>query len=228
VVRYCYVTGGIRASFQISRSTGVYVATVFFKSFRTESTPARFCVFLSDPDPQSKICEKQDLDPGSIFNFGSSRNLCGHFLGKIICELRLDGWLQPESQQESDSQIWRIAGPGFKNFATVAESESEKVTPATSAAEMITIRFAGWISDRIVSLQPGTDIQKLLSNGNRLRIRIPERFSRYFEDTDFWKKLHNHSFSIFGSTFSAFCAMTPSLTMVYALYGSVIPFPSIC
>jgi len=36
--------------------------------------------------------------------------------------------------------------------------------------EIITIRFAGWISGRIVSLQPDTDIQKLLSNGNRLRI----------------------------------------------------------
>jgi len=27
-----------------------------------ESTPARFCVFLSDPDPESKICEKPDQD----------------------------------------------------------------------------------------------------------------------------------------------------------------------
>ena len=37
-------------------------------------------------------------------------------------------------------------------------------------ADMITNRFAGWISGRIVSLQPDTDIQKLLSNGNRIRI----------------------------------------------------------
>jgi len=35
---------------------------------------------------------------------------------------------------------------------------------------MITIRFAGWISGRIVSLQPDKDIQKLLSNWNRIRI----------------------------------------------------------
>jgi len=42
------------------------------------------------------------------------------------------------------------------------------------APEMITIRFAGWISGKIVSLQPDTDIQKLLSNGNRIRIRISE------------------------------------------------------
>jgi len=42
----------------------------------------------------------------------------------------------PESEQESDHQIWKIAGPGsgpgFKNVGTGAESKSEKVTPATS------------------------------------------------------------------------------------------------
>jgi len=37
-----------------------------------ESTPEGFCVFLSDTDPASKICEKPDPDPGSIFHFGSS------------------------------------------------------------------------------------------------------------------------------------------------------------
>jgi len=43
-----------------------------------ESTPAGFCVFLSEPE--SKICEKPDLDPESLFYFGSSKSLCGHFL----------------------------------------------------------------------------------------------------------------------------------------------------
>jgi len=47
-------------------------------------------------------------------------------------------------------------------------------------AEMITIRFPGWISGRRVSLQPDTDIQKLLSNGNRIRIRISETFLSIF------------------------------------------------
>ena len=47
-------------------------------------------------------------------------------------------------------------------------------------AEMITIRFAGWISGRIVSLQPDKDIQKLLSNGNRIRIRISETLLSVF------------------------------------------------
>ena len=41
-----------------------------------ESTPVGFCVFLSDP--KSKFCEKPDPDPKSLFNFSSSRNLCGH------------------------------------------------------------------------------------------------------------------------------------------------------
>jgi len=45
---------------------------------------------------------------------------------------------------------------------------------------MITIRFAGWISGRIVSLQPDADIQKLLSNGNRIRIRISETLLAIF------------------------------------------------
>jgi len=102
----------------------------------SESTPAGFCVVLSDPDLdlESKIYEK--LDPESLFNFGSSRSLCGHFLSKNMGKLRWDGWLQPETEQESDSQIWRItgpgSGPGFKNFGT--GTESEKVTLATSVA----------------------------------------------------------------------------------------------
>ena len=55
-----------------------------------ESTPAGFCVFLSDPDPgpESKIWEK--TDPESLFNFGSSRSRCDHFLSKNVGKLRLD------------------------------------------------------------------------------------------------------------------------------------------
>ena len=54
--------------------------------------------------------------------------------------------------------------------------------------EIITIRFAGWISGRIVSLQPDTDIQKLLSNGNRLR--ISDSLISMFRGFRLWKKLH--------------------------------------
>jgi len=46
--------------------------------------------------------------------------------------------------------------------------------------EMITIRFAGWISGRIVSLPPDKDIQKLLWNGNRIRIRLSETLLSIF------------------------------------------------
>jgi len=49
-----------------------------------------------------------------------------------------------------------------------------------NTAEMITIRFSGWISGRIVSLQPDTDIQKLLSNVNRIRIQISEKLLSMF------------------------------------------------
>jgi len=49
------------------------------------------------------------------------------------------------------------------------------------SSEMITIRFAGWISSRIVSLQLDTDIQKLLSNGKRIRIRISETLLLIFQ-----------------------------------------------
>ena len=66
-----------------------------------ESTPAGFCVFLSDPDPGSKICEKPDpeskvcekaeTDPESLFNSSRGTSLCGHFLSKNMSEFRLDG-----------------------------------------------------------------------------------------------------------------------------------------
>ena len=45
-------------------------------------------------------------------------------------ELRLDRWLLPEFEQESDSQIWKIAGPGIRNriqnFWNKIDVESEK------------------------------------------------------------------------------------------------------
>ena len=71
------------------------------------STPEGSCVFFSDPAPESKICQKLDLDPESLFIF-SIRTLSGfhiwHFLSKNLAEFRLHRW-QPESEQESDSQI---------------------------------------------------------------------------------------------------------------------------
>ena len=46
--------------------------------------------------------------------------------------------------------------------------------------EMITIRFAGWMSGWIASLLPDTDIPKLLSNRNRIWIRISETLLSIF------------------------------------------------
>ena len=54
-----------------------------------------------------------------------------HFLSKNVAEFRLHRW-QPECEQESDSQMQKFFGPGFKNFGTGAKSESENVTTATS------------------------------------------------------------------------------------------------
>ena len=57
-----------------------------------ESTPAGFCVFFSDadPDPESKFCEKPEPDQESLFSFGSNRSLCGHFLSKNMGKFLLD------------------------------------------------------------------------------------------------------------------------------------------
>ena len=68
-----------------------------------DSTPAGFCVFLSDPDPDpvSKICEKPDPDPESLFNFGS-RSRLGHFLVKTWVNY---GWNDDCSRSLNRSRI---------------------------------------------------------------------------------------------------------------------------
>ena len=54
-----------------------------------ESTPTGFCVFLSDPDPESKFCEKPDLDPEAL---RGSRSLRGHSVRKNMGKFQLDRW----------------------------------------------------------------------------------------------------------------------------------------
>ena len=77
-----------------------------------EWTQAGLYVFLSDPyqDPESKICEKADLDPESLFSFGSCRSLFDHILRKTWVNSRLRR-RKPESEQETDSQILKFPGP---------------------------------------------------------------------------------------------------------------------
>ena len=68
-----------------------------------ESTPAGFCVFLSDPE--SKIREKPDADPESLFNFGSSRSLCGHVLNKNMWNY---SWIDDCSRSLNRNRILKI------------------------------------------------------------------------------------------------------------------------
>jgi len=64
--------------------------STFFILVHTRGGTAGFCVFLSDPGPESTILEKRDPDPQSLFNFGSNRSLCGLFLSKNMGKLWLD------------------------------------------------------------------------------------------------------------------------------------------
>ena len=100
-----------------------------------ESTLAGFFVILSDPE--SQIFEKPD--PESLLKLGSSRSPRGHFLCKTIGNFWLYG-LQPESEQELDSNF-RIRIQNFWTRSGV-ESESEKVTPATSAIQQCVSELA--------------------------------------------------------------------------------------
>ena len=58
-----------------------------------ESTPTGFCVLLSDPDPKS------------LFNFGSSKSLCGHFLSKKWVNY---GWIGDCSLSLNRSRILKL------------------------------------------------------------------------------------------------------------------------
>jgi len=75
-------------------------------------------------------------------------------------------------------KVWtlEISKKAFRISGSVSGSRLKAVLgypyPVSNSPEIITIRFAGWISSRIVSFQPDKDIQKLLSNGNRIRIRL--------------------------------------------------------
>ena len=91
---------------------------------------SQHCVYLPDSEPESKICEKC-LFSGSAGVWVSFFYAC-NFLSENIAEFRLHRWWT-ESEQESDSQIWKLFRPGFKHFGTGAESESEKVTTAAFA-----------------------------------------------------------------------------------------------
>jgi len=82
--------------------------------------------------------------------------------------------------EETDAAL----GINTRAFAKFSQSSS-----GHCLTEMITIRLAGWISGRIVSLQPDPDIQKMLSNGNRIRIWISETLLSIFRGFRFLEKV---------------------------------------
>ena len=124
--------------------------------------------------------------------------------GFKICKTGLDR--TQENQRPNTSNRRQKGGPAGctkrrsgwlrKWVGRVAEKGSPPTRPfpqpsllCSPPAEMITIRFAGWISGRIVSLQPDTDIQKLLSYGSRIRFRISETFLSIFRGFRFFEKV---------------------------------------
>ena len=90
-------------------------------------------------------------------------------------------WFAEEERMRSKT-FWKRSRCGVKKL------DSVHLCCTPEWAEMITIRFAGWISGRIVSLQPDTDIKICFETGTGYG--YPIRFTRYFVDSDFWKKLH--------------------------------------
>jgi len=68
-----------------------------------ELTPAGFCVFCSnlESDPESKFCEKPDLDPESLFNFGSRV----YVVISLVKTWVVFGWINDGSRSLSRSQI---------------------------------------------------------------------------------------------------------------------------
>jgi len=89
-----------------------------------------------------------------------------------LCSMALD-YGQPNHALLDPASAAKLAVMESRHLVSVSRQEM-------STAGMITIRFAGWISGRIVSLQPDTDIQKLLSNENRIRIWISETLLSIF------------------------------------------------
>jgi len=83
------------------------------RSTRVDSGRIMCFSFGPGSRPESKIWEKPE--PESLFNFGSGRSLCGHFLSKNLVNLRLDRWLKrsrilklknlPDPDPDPDSKI---------------------------------------------------------------------------------------------------------------------------
>jgi len=84
-----------------------------------ESAPAGFWVFLSDPDPESKFVKTR---PGSgvTFYFRKWQESRWSFLTENIGKFMWDR-REPKPEQERNSQIWKISGPGHDPDFTILE-----------------------------------------------------------------------------------------------------------
>jgi len=114
--------------------------------------PTGFCVFSGIRIWCQKYV-KNRTPIRSHFSISAMAGVCVVIsLSKSMGKSELDRRLQPDSEQESHSKIWisARAGSGFKNFGTGVESESEKVTPATSEPQMITEPGSSEISDLLL------------------------------------------------------------------------------
>ena len=91
------------------------------REYRVDSGRILRFSFRPGSGPGVKNLGKTGHGPGVTFQF-----LCDHILSKNMGKLRLDWWLYPESEQESDSQIWKIAGPGSRPDSKILELERSR------------------------------------------------------------------------------------------------------
>ena len=111
----------------------------------------------------------------TIFVTKASANFLGSLITIISLITNSQAYLHHELFCEYENKVFWSSDNSVSKFIHKA-----RMTNELYIAEMIIIRFAGWISGRIVSLQPDTDIQKLLSNWNRIQNRISETLSPIF------------------------------------------------
>ena len=160
---------------------------------------------------------KSNSDSGSvflhIFHFGSERKRtesCRSWLqhpGSVTTSFFNQRWPELLSQTPS-----LLLFPNFWNRIRVRRFfKLENSTPVQTLATRDYYYPVCWLD-----IRKDSEFAKLISNLNRIWIRISETLLSIFRRFTLEKSctLHNHSFCILGSIFSAFCAMTSSLSMV--------------
>ena len=120
----------------------------------------------------------------TIFVTKASANFLGSLITIISLITNFQAYLHHELFCEYENKVFWSSDNSVSKFIHKA-----RMTNELYIAEMIIIRFAGWISGRIVSLQPDTDIQKLLSNWNRIQNRISETLSPIFRRSRLLEKV---------------------------------------